>query len=42
MIEEGKYVIINLYVDDLMLTRDHSVKLNTSKNNLKENLRCLI
>jgi hypothetical protein len=27
MIEEGKYVIIILYVDDLMLTKDHLIKL---------------
>lgn len=27
MIEEGRYVIIILYVDDLMLTKDHLIKL---------------
>ncbi len=35
MIEEGKYVIINLYVDDLMLTRDHSVKLTYIQEQLE-------
>ncbi len=27
MIEEGRYVIIIFYVDDLMLTKDHLIKL---------------
>jgi hypothetical protein len=35
MIEEEKYVIINLYVDDLMLTRDHSIKLTYIQEQLE-------
>jgi hypothetical protein len=35
MIEEGKYVIINLYVDDLMLTRNHLVKLTYIQEQLE-------
>lgn len=35
MIEKGKYVIINLYVDDLMLTRNHSIKLTYIQEQLE-------
>jgi hypothetical protein len=35
MIEEGKYVIIILYVEDLMLTRDHSIKLTYIQKQLE-------
>jgi hypothetical protein len=34
MIEE-KYVIINLYVHDLILTRDHSIKLTYIQEQLE-------